>query len=136
MTSPAGGPFNEVLLVPERYATLRPAAVPVEDRPWIEKVLGASWDSGRDDGPEATLARPEDIDAAAPTRQFGPDAYRARIDVVERDLRMEVGQERALLVRVVEPAWRHGPGKSITRYRSASRITGARATGRSSCWTD
>ncbi len=100
LTSPAGGPFNEVLLVPERYATLRPAAVPVEDRPWIEKVLGASWDSGRDDGPEATLARPEGINAAAPTRQFGPDAYRARIEVVEHDLRMEVGQERTLLVRV------------------------------------
>ncbi len=100
LISPAGGPFNEVLLVPERYATIRPAAVPRDDRPWIEKVLGASSESGAGEVPDVTMTESEEINAVAPTRLFPPDAYSARIEVVERDLRMEAGQSRSILVRV------------------------------------
>ena len=100
LTSPAGGPFNEVLLVPERYATVRPAPVPAEDRLWIDEVLGASAAAASRTVPEVAMAPSEEIDAAAPTRSFRPEAYSARIDVVERDLRMEAAQNRPILVRV------------------------------------
>jgi hypothetical protein len=41
MISPGGGPFNEVLQIPEQHTTLRPVEVPAEDRAWIETVLAA-----------------------------------------------------------------------------------------------
>ncbi len=53
--SPGGGPFNQVLYLPERYATLRPQLVPPDDRAAIDQVLAAPRLGGR---ARSTSARP------------------------------------------------------------------------------
>ncbi len=102
MVSPAGGPFNETLQIPEEYATLPPVPVPDGDRPWIAEALAAdrSAKADRGGGVKAPLVDDAEIDAFSPVRDFDAGAYRARIAVMERDTRCAPGVTRSLLVRV------------------------------------
>jgi hypothetical protein len=110
--SPGGGPFNQVLYVPERYATLRPQPVPPEDRAVIDEVLAAPRLVGTTSLP--ILEAPDDeVDAVSPDRELADVDYRGRITVVERDTRFAPGCPRTLLVRVRNDggvAWPYGHG--------------------------
>ena len=100
--SPAGGPFNEVLQLPEQYATLRPIRVPAGDQAWIEAALTATPEKPAPTSPPALapLVSPAEIDAVSPVRRLDDNAYRARIVVVERDTRLAPGVTRSILTRV------------------------------------
>jgi hypothetical protein len=102
MISPAGGPFNEALQLPEQYATLRPVRVPAGDQPWIEAALIATAEPPAPTGPpgRAPLVSSAEIDAVSPARGFDDNAYAARIVVVERDTRLAPGITRTILTRV------------------------------------
>jgi hypothetical protein len=97
--SPGGGPFNQVLYLPERYATLRPQCVPADHRAAIDDVLGAP----RVLGPsrlDIRFATDDEVDAVSPDRELADDDYHARVTVIERDTRFAPGCRRDLLVRV------------------------------------
>jgi hypothetical protein len=97
--SPGGGPFNQVLCLPERYATLRPQPVPAGDRVAIDEVLAAP----RRIGPSRLDIHDADddaVDALSSHHDLADDDYRARITVVDRDTRFAPGCPRSLLVRV------------------------------------
>ncbi len=102
MTSPGGGPFNDVLQVPEQYATRRPSPVPIADRAWIDAALAiTAAPAASDVDPLFTSIVPtEEIDALAPATRLGPDDYQAQIEIVDRDTRFAPGIARYLLVRV------------------------------------
>ena len=102
MISPAGGPFNEILQIPERYASLRPVPVPAGDRRWIAESLEAGRSPSTNGKREVDLPPVDaaEIDALSPVRDFDEEAYRARIVVLERDTRCAPGVTRYFLVRV------------------------------------
>jgi hypothetical protein len=102
MISPAGGPFNETLQIPEQHATLRPVPVPDGDRPWISAALGGgrSPSTTGKTGADVPLVDSGEIDAFSADRVFDDEAYRARIVVLDRDTRFAPGVSRYLLVRI------------------------------------
>jgi hypothetical protein len=112
-TSPGGGPFNQVLQVPERYATLRPQLVPPGDRAVIDHVLAAPRHVGAS-RLDIRFAHDDVIDAVSPDRNLGDDDYHARITVIDRDTRFAPGCPRGLLVRV------HNDGATTWPYGSFS----------------
>ncbi|MDQ1423402.1 MAG: hypothetical protein QOD72_900, partial [Acidimicrobiaceae bacterium] len=108
--SPGGGPFNQVLYVPERYATLRPQPVPADDRAAIDHVLAAPRLAGASKL-SIHFATDDEVDAVSPDRDLADDDYRARITVLERDTRFAPGCPRSLLVRVhndSQTTWPYG----------------------------
>ena len=100
-----GGPLSATFYEPERTATLRPRPVPVEDRPWIDRVVAAASREGTT-APRARLGAPvrnvpsAEIDASAPPFAFEDGWHRADLEVVEVDLRLAPGEVRPVLVRV------------------------------------
>jgi hypothetical protein len=102
MISPAGGPFNETLQIPEQYAVLEPVPVPDGDRPWIAAALagGTSLSTAGKTGADVPLVDAAEIDAFSADRVFDDEAYRARIVVLDRDTRFAPGVTRYLLVRI------------------------------------
>lgn len=110
--SPGGGPFNDVLQIPEQYARRPPVAVPLEDREWIDRALAddafATTAAGSSVKP---IVQPAEIDAVSPMFELGPEPSRARIEVVDRDRRFAPGVARHLLVRIEnlgQTTWRAG----------------------------
>ena len=94
--SPGGGPFNQVLQVPERYATLRPQLVPADDRAAIDDVLAAPRRIGPS-GLDIVWPPTPTVDAVSPERELSDDDYRARVTLIERDTRFAPGCPRSLL---------------------------------------
>ena len=99
MVSPAGGPFNEVLLTPEKYVRRSQVAVPPDDRATIAGVLL--------DGSSPTpyklalgIASSGAVDAPSPARVPSDADYRASIVVMESDLRFALGVSRTILVQL------------------------------------
>jgi hypothetical protein len=112
MISPAGGPFNEVLQIPEQYATRRPLPVPEADRAWIHEALDAKLMAVGGVAPSFPVVPPEQIDAHSPMLlNVEADAYRARLQVIDRDTRFALNVPRTLVVRVENcgpETWRWG----------------------------
>jgi hypothetical protein len=99
LIAPGGGPLNEVYYLPERSSTGQPVAVPDEDRALIDAVLGA--DEPVPSAPvEVPLGTEADVESAWAQRRLGPDAYRARLELVESEVRMAPSEHRALHVRI------------------------------------
>ncbi len=101
LSAPGGGPLNERYYLPERHARLAPVPVPGEDRQVIRAAVEASAA-----GPalealrEIPLATREQLLACWTGRELAEEAYRASIQTIERDLRMQAGEVRALYVRL------------------------------------
>jgi hypothetical protein len=101
LLAPGGGALNERYFLPERHARLQPSLVPAEDRKTIEAVMRASW-------PRRTASADRDIPLTTRAqvlshwagRELPEDAYQARLTPLERDLRAEAGERRAIHVRV------------------------------------
>lgn len=101
LQAPGGGDLNEVYYLPERHARLPPRPVPEEDRELIAAVMGAHA-AGHPPPAEETLpfASAAQVDRLWPGRDFGPGAYAARIEPLERDPRTLPGETRPLAVRL------------------------------------
>ena len=101
LTAPGGGPLNERYFLPERHARLAPVPVPAEDRQAIDVALNpSSHPADRAATPPIPLATRAEILAHWAGRELSDDAYRASLEPIERDLRAEAGERRAIYVRV------------------------------------
>jgi len=99
MVSPAGGPFNGVLLRPECHASRQPATVPFAHRDAIRAVFEIEQRTAATAGP-LELATPEAIDALSPARRLHRHDYRASIQCIESDTRFAPGVTRDLLLSI------------------------------------
>jgi hypothetical protein len=113
MISPGGGPFNDVLQIPEQYATRRPVPIPDEDRSPLDTVLRAEVGSSRPRlaAVPAERVKASVVNAAAAGWDMSADAYHARVEVIERDTRFAPGIPRFLLLRIEnlgDAAWPWG----------------------------
>lgn len=109
LRAPGGGPLNERYYLPERHARLAPEPVPGEDGAAIRAVLEARAGGGSPAPREIPLATREQLLAHWAGRDLGDDAYRASIATIERDLRMDAGEVRALYMRVVNEGTEQWP---------------------------
>lgn len=101
LRAPGGGPLNERYYLPERHARLAPVPVPEDDLKAIRAVLEASATPGAlEVSREVPLATREQLLACWAGRELAEEAYRASIETIERDLRMQAGEVRALYVRL------------------------------------
>jgi hypothetical protein len=98
-------------LLPEDQPRIEPVPVPEEDRAIIAAVLDAA-------GPEVPTPRDVEVPHATravidrywPARPLDASAYRATIEVVERDRRLVAGRHRPVLVRVRNEGGEVWPG--------------------------
>lgn len=100
LEAPGGGPINEAFYFPEGRAGLTLATVPGEDRAGIAGVLDAPV---RDVPPPDRLppvVPPAEAEAHFPGRTVLASAYSARIECIERDIRMQAGERRPVHVRI------------------------------------
>ena len=74
-------------LLPERYARMVPATVPENDRAVIREVL-AALDEPVSSKSEIPLVTLDETDRYWNGRQVPAEAYRARLESLERDHRM------------------------------------------------
>jgi hypothetical protein len=95
-----GGPMNLVLFGPEHFATLRPEPTPDEDLTMLETVLSATATSSRG-APNITVASAVEIAGFIPNDPLQEQGYRARLAVVEADLRTDPGSGTMVLVSVM-----------------------------------
>jgi len=101
LTAPGGGALNERYFLPERHARLAPVPVPAEDRQAIELALSPSSQPVQGAAtPPIALATRAEILAHWAGRELSDGAYRASIEQIERDLRAEADERRAIFVRV------------------------------------
>ncbi|HMS60836.1 MAG TPA: hypothetical protein PKD63_01040 [Solirubrobacteraceae bacterium] len=126
LRAPGGGDLNEVYYLPERHARLPGRPVPDADRELIAAVTGAR-PTGHPPPPPGTipLASAAEVDRPWPGRDFGPGAYAARIEPLERDARTLPGETRPLAVRLTnagDELWHagsHGARPVHLSYRLA-----------------
>ncbi|HYB22649.1 MAG TPA: hypothetical protein VED41_02550 [Solirubrobacteraceae bacterium] len=107
--APGGGPFNERYYLPERHAHLVPAPVDAEERAAIRAVLEASTSAATEPPRDIPLVTRERLLACWDGRELAAGAYRADIATLERDLRMQAGEVRALFMRIVNEGEEHWP---------------------------
>lgn len=103
MTAVGGGDMNTTLYVPEHCATLRPAAVPDEDRCRLAAVVEAGRTPAprrRGPAPDLALVPAEEIAAHAPPDPLVEQGYRATLRVAELDRRTAPGNNTTLMVEV------------------------------------
>jgi hypothetical protein len=101
LMAPGGGSLNERYFLPERHARLEPTAVPGEDREAIEAALHPP--SLAAEAPlegSIPLAKRAEVLSRWAGRELPEDAYRARLEPIERDLRAAAGERRAIHLRV------------------------------------
>jgi hypothetical protein len=96
--APGGGSVNRFYF-PERFSRMDPSPVPADDRAAIEQVLSAVDVAHAQSGPVA-LATRADIDRWWNSRTPSDHAYRARLEPIERDHRMTVGEGRVIHLRI------------------------------------
>jgi hypothetical protein len=99
LTAPGGRPLNEAYYLPERGGPRRLAPVPEGDRAMIETVLAAR-DAPSAESVDAPLVTAVEMDLVWAGRTLGEGAYRARLELVEDELRMAPGEHRAVHVRI------------------------------------
>ncbi|HKD67978.1 MAG TPA: hypothetical protein VKB84_14120 [Candidatus Binataceae bacterium] len=98
LIAPGGGSINRFYL-PERYARRAPSPVPDDDRAAIEAVVHAA-DVPQPASRAVPLFGREEIDRWWNWRTPPPEAYRARLEAIERDDRMTVGEGRQIHLRI------------------------------------
>jgi hypothetical protein len=96
---PGGGTVNEVFYRPESFARFAPADVPAEDRELVAAVMEPDLSPPPCEGP-SLLSPPAPTDREWALHDIAPDAYRARIECLERNIRVQVGSPIAVHVRV------------------------------------
>jgi hypothetical protein len=98
LRAPGGGSVNRFYL-PEQYAQMVPATVPDNDRAVIREVLEAV-DEPSSSLTEIPLIPCNETDRCWNGRQPPPEAYRARLEPLERDHRMIAGEGRRIHLRI------------------------------------
>ena len=100
LVAPGGGPAN-LYYLPEKYSTREPAEIPVDDRAALNAVLNPATVQpiglDLDAVPVGTRA---EIDQLWGHRPLSTASKRARIEIVDSDLRFAPGEQRALTVRI------------------------------------
>jgi len=96
--APGGGSVVRFYM-PERYARLEPDPVPADDLAAIRAVLDAV-DVPQHVSRPVPLAGRDEIDRWWNWRQPPPGAYRARLEIIERDHRMTAGDGRMIHLRI------------------------------------
>ena len=106
-----GGALNDRMYLPERFARRTPAEIPVADQARVTAALEAGEsDSARPAARPVLFAGRDEIDAQWDGRDLEPEAYRASIEVFERDHRIAFGEQRPVFVRVRNEGTAHWPG--------------------------
>jgi hypothetical protein len=106
-----GVSLNAAYFLPERRPQARLSPVPDEDRAVIQAVMAAPPPAVEAAKPDLAHATRLEIDSLWPGRPFGPDAYRARLELLDPALRLAAGEQRAVDVRVTnegDETWRWG----------------------------
>jgi hypothetical protein len=101
LAAPGGGSLNARYFLPERHARLEPTVVPARDRDAIEAALHPPALPARAPAAQGIpLATRAEVLSHWAGRELSENAYRARIEPVERDLRARAGERRAIHVRL------------------------------------
>lgn len=112
LTEPNGQPFNAVYYLPEEHRRRPLQVVPPADRAALRAVLEAAPHGLPAPDPAAIpLATRAEIDRHWAGRSFAPGAYRARIELLERDLHLHPGERRLIALRIAnegDERWQWG----------------------------
>lgn len=128
-----GRPLNEAFYLPERRQGLRTAVVPEPDAEAVARFVAGEALTGQPEG----SARVERVDATElervwEGRELGEGAYRARLRLVDDDLRITAGETRTFDVEVENLGDERWPGGLGARpqirvaYRTAEGAEGLR----------
>ena len=101
MVAVGGGPMNETLYVPEHFATRRPEPTAEVDRAAMRSRHGGRGPLLRRRGRTSRSSLPAEIAAHLPEDPLEAQGYRARLRIVERDLRTDPGNDTLLVAEVV-----------------------------------
>jgi hypothetical protein len=123
MLAPGGGSVNRYYL-PERYARIAPSPVPPEDIAAIRAVLDATVVAASSTSGALPVARRDEIDRWWNWRQPPPEAYRARLEPLERDHRMVAGEGRLIHLKITNLGVETWPWAICSAPRSGFRTAG------------
>src|SRR4051812_46298539 len=98
LEAPGGGELNERFYLPERHARREPAQLDDAERTAVRAVLDAA-EPGPAEAPRSPVVTTAEMDRHWAGRTLPDSAYSARISPLESDMRMTIGECRALHFR-------------------------------------
>jgi hypothetical protein len=130
-----GGPLNETLYAPERFATRRPVVTPDEDQRILRTVLDAR-DVVTTPDRDVPIVSATEVASWIPPDPLDAQGYRARLRIIELDLRTDPGVDTPVVVEVrnIGSAPLHFRDSSHAHLRVATRLVRRDGTAPASDW--
>lgn len=123
LAAPGGGGLNSTYYLPEDQLLLPPRLVPQEDRLALAAVMQAS-SAGHSAPADIHLADQAEVDRYLTGRELKANAYRARIEPLERDVLMLAGEHRTFSLRITNEGDAHWPWNDSPEIRLSYHLFG------------
>jgi hypothetical protein len=135
MVAVGGGPMNDTLYVPEHFATRRPVPTPDEDVVALRAVIAAEERTTRG-VPDLPVVTAAEIAEHVPDDPMSPQGYRAKLRIVEPDLRTDPGNDTLLVAEISNIGDAPIPCRDMVgvQMRVGARVLDHNPVGRSGGW--